>query len=161
MAMITALLLPTISFEFQDKVWNFRLLSITGLHSFILPINVHCRHYLWQTFEVESIFCSTISNVRVINTQTSQNTMSKLQTLSTTNVKESKSHTDDTQIMCHNTKCSGPGIFRLEICEPLLMFPSQVTWKDPHQSVPRRVRRSVSPPPVAVYQPSLFLWPDE
>jgi hypothetical protein len=28
MAMITALLLPTISFEFQGKVWNFRLHSI-------------------------------------------------------------------------------------------------------------------------------------
>jgi hypothetical protein len=84
-----------------------------------------------------------------------------LQTLSTTNVKESKSHTDYTQIMCHNTKRSGPGIFRLEICEPLLMFPSQVTWKDPHQSVPRRVCRSVSPPTVAAYQPSLCRWPDE
>ena len=152
--------LQLISFAFWGKVWNFRLLSIRGLHSIILSISVQCSHYLWQTFEVESTFCSTISNVIVMNAQTSQNTMSKLQTLNTTNVKGSKSHTEDTQIMCHNTKFSGPGTFKLEICVTLLITSSQVTSKEPHQSV-WCMRWSVPPPQMAAYQPDLCRWFDE
>lgn len=161
MAMISALLLPTISFEFQGKVWNYRLLRISGFHSITLSINVQCSHYLWQSFEVENIFCSSTSTVIVTDAQTSQNTMSKYQTLNTTNMKGSKSHTKETQLMCHGTKLCSPGTFRLEICVPLLMFSSQVTSKYSHQSIPWYVRRSVPPPQVAANQASLCFWLDE